>query len=155
MTDHFNDLFAPLYIVGHPAPWYSKHLILKFPSELAVLLTKWGSLSTTNPIGFIEKYTKELGHPEVVNLIKDNDPTQSLEDALVSTILVRCVNTCLDTNMFNIKKLAGNYGHTLFVRVDKYDAPVNNSAFIGDTMGGAIKKVSQIEPFFKGVSLLR
>jgi hypothetical protein len=52
---------------------------------------------------------------------------------------------------FYTKILAGNRGHTLFVGVDEYDAPANNSVFTGDTMGmpDAIKKVSQIEQFFK------
>ena len=38
-------------------------------------------------VDFIEKYSKELGHPEVGNLIKTNNPTQSLIDVLVSTVL--------------------------------------------------------------------
>jgi hypothetical protein len=38
-------------------------------------------------VDFIEKYAKELGLPEVGNLIKTNNPTQSLEDVLVSTVL--------------------------------------------------------------------
>src|SRR6185295_20347016 len=103
-------------------------------------------------VSFIKKYSKELGHPEVGNLVKTNNATQSLEDVLVSTILVRRVNTCLITIMFiYMKRLAGDYGHTLFVGVDEYDAPVNNSVFTGDTIGmpDAIKKVSQIEQFFK------
>src|SRR3954463_16184756 len=54
--------------------------------------------------------------------------------------------------LFCTKTLADDYGHTLFVGVDEYDAPANNSVFTGNTMGmpDAIKKVSQIEQFFKG-----
>ena len=53
--------------------------------------------------------------------------------------------------LFYIKDLAGRHRHTLFVGVDEYDAPANNSVFTGDTMAmpDAMKKVSQIEQFFK------
>src|SRR4051812_45189185 len=93
-ADHFNDLFGPLYIGKHPTPWRNKHLVLQF--DLSAINVS-GSVDAmerrfhrnTNSVleKFIRKYSKELGHPEVGNLIKIDDAAQSLEDVLVSTIL--------------------------------------------------------------------
>lgn len=54
--------------------------------------------------------------------------------------------------LFHSKVLAGNHGHSLFVGVDEYDAPANNSIFMGMTTGwdnAKINKVAEIEQFFK------
>src|SRR3954467_9163963 len=53
--------------------------------------------------------------------------------------------------LFYMKALVGECRHTLFVGVDEYDAPANNSVFTGDEMEmpNAITKVSQIEQYFK------
>ena len=48
--------------------------------------------------------------------------------------------------------LVSKCGHTLFVGVDEYDAPVNNIAFMTN-LGfdkPILKKVIEIEQFFKG-----
>ena len=58
-----------------------------------------------------------------------------------------CVNACSVINMlFYLKKLAGEYGHTLFVGVDEYDAPANNSVFTGDTMGMPDARYQESQP---------
>ncbi|GBC04794.1 hypothetical protein RclHR1_05880007 [Rhizophagus clarus] len=77
------------------------------------------------------KYGKELGYPEVNNVLDTSDASASLRSVL---------------------KLAGKFGHTLFVGVDEYDAPVNNSAFTGTNTGldkTTLDNVANIEQFFK------
>jgi hypothetical protein len=93
-ADHFNDLFGPLYIGKHPTPSHNQHLVLKFDlSSIKVSGSVGGIEERFNDkingvlVDFIEKYAKELGLPEVGNLIKTNNPTQSLKDVLVSTVL--------------------------------------------------------------------
>ena len=50
-----------------------------------------------------------------------------------------------------MQRLAGKYGHSLFVGVDEYDAPANNIVFTGNTstIRDTIAKVTEIEQFFK------
>ena len=105
-ADHFNDLFGPLYIGKHPTPWRNKHLVLKFDLSSIAVSDSVDAMkeSFNNEINgvlleFIEKYSRELGHPEAGNLIKTNDPTRSLKDVLVSIIFVCYMNTCLIINM--------------------------------------------------------
>ena len=97
-ADHFNDLFGPLYIGKHPTPWRNQHLVLKF--DLSSIKVS-GSIDEMKEsfngqindvlVDFITKYRKELGHPEVDNLVKPNDPTRTLKSVLVGYCsLVRC-----------------------------------------------------------------
>ncbi|RUS27825.1 hypothetical protein BC938DRAFT_482686, partial [Jimgerdemannia flammicorona] len=136
-ADHFNDLFGPLYIGKHPTPWHNQHLVLKFDlSSISVsgpiAETKASFLDEINDTlkRFVVKYKNELGNPQIDQVINAHNAAASLK------------------NTFD---LAGSRHHTLFVGVDEYDAPVNNSVFTGDTTGmpDAIKKVSQIEQYFK------
>ena len=96
-ADHFNDLFGPLYIGKHPTPWRNQHLVLKFDlSSISVSGTFIDMKESFNDkinsvlVRFIEKYHQELGHPEVGNLIKTNNPTQSLKDILVGYCSLVC-----------------------------------------------------------------
>ncbi|CAG8813368.1 41151_t:CDS:2, partial [Gigaspora margarita] len=59
---------------------------------------------------FIKRYGKELGYPEVNNVLDTNNASASLRRVL---------------------RLAGKFDHTLFVGVDEYDAPVNNRILTG------------------------
>jgi len=48
--------------------------------------------------------------------------------------------------------LASEFGHTLFVGVDEYDAPANNSVFTGTSTGldkTTLDNVAKLEQFFK------
>lgn len=50
------------------------------------------------------------------------------------------------------KKLAGEFGRTLFVGVDEYDAPANNSTFTGTNTGldkATFDNIARLEQFFK------
>ena len=93
-ADHFNDLFGPLYIGKHPTPSHNKHLVLKFDLSSIEVSSSIDAMkgSFNDEINgvleeFIRKYGKELGYPEVSNLIKTNNSARSLMDVLVSTIL--------------------------------------------------------------------
>ncbi|CAG8624963.1 2382_t:CDS:2, partial [Racocetra fulgida] len=80
---------------------------------------------------FVMKYSKELGDPQIDQILNTNNATASLRKVLL---------------------LVSEHGHTLFVGVDEYDAPANNRAFTGPIIGldeGTLKHVEKIEMFFK------
>ncbi|KAF9150525.1 hypothetical protein BGX20_005656 [Mortierella sp. AD010] len=80
---------------------------------------------------FLQKYNLELGYPEEANVIDPSSASESLNRVL---------------------SLVGTQRQSLFVGVDEYDAPANNSAFPGGNTRldrDAIKRVQVIEAFFK------
>src|SRR4051812_31324479 len=96
-ADYFNDLFGPLYIGKHPTPWHNQHLVLKFDlSSIGVsgsfIEMKESFNGKINGVleEFVRKYGKELGYPEVSNLIKTNNSAQSLNDILVGYCSLVC-----------------------------------------------------------------
>src|SRR5689334_19588779 len=70
-ADHFKDLFSLLYIGQHPIPSHNKHLVLKFnlssikiSSSVNAMVESFNDKINSVLVVFIEKYSKELGHPE-------------------------------------------------------------------------------------------
>ncbi|CAG8687523.1 13703_t:CDS:2 [Funneliformis mosseae] len=137
-ADIFNDLFGPLYIGKNPTSWRNQHLVLKFDlSSISVSGSRDRIEASFNKVindtlqDFIEKYGTELGCPEVKNVLDTSNASASL---------------------MSILKLAGKFGHTLFVGVDEYDAPANNSAFTDTSTGleqTTLDNVAKLEQFFK------
>ncbi|CAG8752422.1 21575_t:CDS:2, partial [Dentiscutata erythropus] len=82
---------------------------------------------------FVMNYSKELGYPQIDQVLITKNATVSLR---------------------NILLLVSKCEHTLFVGVDEYDAPANNSAFTDATMTigldeATLKHFEKIEQFFK------
>jgi hypothetical protein len=90
-ADIFNDLFGPLYIGNNPTPWRNKHLVLKFDlSSISVSGSRDEMKASFNKVinntlqNFIERYGKELGYPEVSNVLNISNASASLRSVLVS-----------------------------------------------------------------------
>ncbi|KAF9917174.1 hypothetical protein FBU30_000919, partial [Linnemannia zychae] len=134
----FNDLFGPLYIGMHPTASKSNHLVLKFDLSSISVSGSVDKMETSfnDSINFVlrqflKKYSSELGYPEESNIINNSSASQSLRQIL---------------------SLVGTQGQSLFLGVDEYDAPANNSAFAGGNTGlgkDVLDKVQHIESFFK------
>ncbi|RUS34283.1 hypothetical protein BC938DRAFT_481471 [Jimgerdemannia flammicorona] len=134
----FHELFGPLYIGQHPTPWRNKHLVLKFDlSSISVSgsidLMRESFNEKINAVlkVFIEKYEEELAYPDIASVIVTRDASASLN---------------------NLLKLVGSSNYTLFVGVDEYDSPANNSVFTGaneELNQATLQRVTQIEQFFK------
>ncbi|KAF9979957.1 hypothetical protein BGZ65_005752 [Modicella reniformis] len=127
----FNDLFGPLFIGKNPTPSRNKPLVLKFElssidisrsfDEMVINFSKVINLVLKD---FLTKYCEELGYPHVESTIDTSSASSSLQRVL---------------------------GQSLFVGVDEYDAPANNSAFPGGKIGlgeEVLDKVQHIETFF-------
>ena len=91
-ANQFNDLFGPLYIGKNPTPSRTPHLVLKFDlssinviDSIDTLTQSFNNKVNGVLIDFIENYSKELGYPEVDDLIKTIDAGNSLVNVLVST----------------------------------------------------------------------
>ncbi|KAF9095631.1 hypothetical protein BGX27_001247 [Mortierella sp. AM989] len=133
----FDDLFGPLHIGKNPTASKNKHLVLKF--DLSSIDISGSLLDMRNSfhdyindvlVEFLQKYSSELYYSEKDSIIKESNSPQSLRRVL---------------------SLVGSLGQSLFVGVDEYDAPANNSAFAGgNTVLGqdTINKVQHIELFF-------
>ncbi|KAG0074343.1 hypothetical protein BGZ92_003433, partial [Podila epicladia] len=134
----FDDLFGPLYIGKNPTTSKNKHLVLKLDlskisvsGSLEAMRTSFNERINGVLRRFLQKYNSELGQPEEIKIIDIKSASQSLD---------------------NILSLVGTQGQSLFVGVDEYDAPANNSAFAGGNTGlggGIIDNVQHIESFFK------
>ncbi|KAF9343232.1 hypothetical protein BGX26_006060, partial [Mortierella sp. AD094] len=134
----FDELFGPLYIGEKPTFSKNKHLVLKFDlSSISVSSSVDKMEASFNEYVnyelrlFLQEYHQELGSPEEANIIDVKSGSQSLREVL--SLVARC-------------------GQSLFVGVDEYDAPANNSAFPGGNTRldkDAIKEVQAIEAFFK------
>ena len=90
-ADIFNDLFGPLYIGKNPTFWHNQHLILKFDllsisvsSSRDKMKDSFNKVINSTLQDFIEKYGKELGYPEVNNVLNTSDASASLMSVLVS-----------------------------------------------------------------------
>ncbi|KAF9369335.1 hypothetical protein CPC16_004587 [Podila verticillata] len=128
----FDDLFGPLYIGKNPTASKNKHLILKFDLSSISVSSSMDKLEISFKdyingvlMQFLQKYRSELGFPEKGSIINNSNASQSLRQIL---------------------------GQSLFVGVDEYDAPANNSAFAGGNTGlgkGILDNVQHIESFFK------
>ncbi|KAI1315836.1 hypothetical protein EDD11_000271 [Mortierella claussenii] len=137
-ADIFDDLFGPPYIGRHPTTSKNKHLVLKLDlstisvfGTLEAMTTSFNTMINGVLIQFLQEYNSELGYPEENKIIDNEVASQSL---------------------MNILSLAGTRRQSLFVGVDEYDAPVNNSAFAGGNTGlgsGSLDNVQHIEQFFK------
>ncbi|KAG0279528.1 hypothetical protein BGZ97_009562, partial [Linnemannia gamsii] len=134
----FDDLFGPLYIGKNPTASKNTHLVLKFDlSSISVsgsvdeMKTSFNDYINDVLRQFLKKYSSELGYPEESTTINNFSATQSLR---------------------RILSLVGTWGQSIFVGVDEYDAPANNSAFAGGNTGlgsHILDRVQLIESFFK------
>lgn len=94
-ADIFDDLFGPLYIGKNPTPWRNQHLVLKFDlSSISVSGSRDEMKASFNMVingvlqDFIKKYGKELGYPEVNNVLYTSNASVSLGNVLVSFFFV-------------------------------------------------------------------
>ncbi|KAG0271345.1 hypothetical protein BGZ96_005848, partial [Linnemannia gamsii] len=134
----FDDLFGPLYIGKKPTASKNTHLVLKFDlSSISVsgsvdeMKTSFNDYINDVLRQFLKKYSSELGYPEESTTINNFSASQSLR---------------------RILSLVGTWGQSIFVGVDEYDAPANNSAFAGGNTGlgsHILDRVQLIESFFK------
>ncbi|KAF9368773.1 hypothetical protein BGX21_006350, partial [Mortierella sp. AD011] len=134
----FDELFGPLYVGKNPTSSRNKHLVLKFDLSSISVSSSVDKMEasfnkTINRVlnEFLQKYNLELGYPEEANVIDPSSASESLNRVL---------------------SLVGTCRQSLFVGVDEYDAPANNSAFPGGNTRldrDAIKRVQVIEAFFK------
>src|SRR6185312_16396073 len=84
-ADIFNDLFGPLYIGKNPTPWQNQHLVLKFDlSSISVsgsrekMEASFNEVINRTLLRFIKKYEKELGYPEVKDILYTSNASTSL-----------------------------------------------------------------------------
>ncbi|KAF9368308.1 hypothetical protein BGX21_006659, partial [Mortierella sp. AD011] len=134
----FDDLFGPLYIGRHPTTSKNKHLVLKLDlstisvsGTLEAMRTSFNDYINDELRIFLAKYYLELGYPEENNIISDDSAPRSLR---------------------RVFRLVAENDQSIFVGVDEYDAPVNNSVFAGGNTGlgrGVLDNVQHIESFFK------
>ncbi|KAF8968413.1 hypothetical protein BGZ46_010885 [Entomortierella lignicola] len=125
----FDDLFGPLHIGKHPTTSKNKHLVLKFDlstisvsGTLEAMTNRFNEMINGVLIQFLREYNSELGYPEESKIIHN--------EMLLDLYTTSC----------------------LFVGVDEYDSPANNSAFAGGNTGlerGVLDNVQHIEQFFK------
>ncbi|KAI8350309.1 hypothetical protein B0O80DRAFT_458709 [Mortierella sp. GBAus27b] len=137
-ADIFNNLFGPLYIGKNPTPSKNSLLVLKFDLSSIDISQSFDMMvaSFNQKINgvlrkFLLKYYSELGSLKEHDIINDNDASDSLQRLL---------------------DLVGTQNRLLFVGVDEYDAPVNNSAFPGGSIGlqeETLDDVQRMETFFK------
>lgn len=115
-ADIFNDLFGPLYIGKNPTPWRNKHLVLKFDLSSIIVSGSRDKLETSFNTGinqtlqrFIKKYGKELGYPEVNNVLDTNSASASLRRVLVSFYIFFCYYNSLECtiNVPSLHKATG------------------------------------------------
>ncbi|RUS34750.1 hypothetical protein BC938DRAFT_478745 [Jimgerdemannia flammicorona] len=105
-TTFIHDLFGPLYIGKHPTPWHNKHMVMKFDLSF-IDVSSWDMMNMgfndyINSVieNFVVKYQRELGFPEIGNVINTQNATSSLNKIIA---------------------LVGSRNHTLFVGVDEYE----------------------------------
>src|SRR6266496_1606345 len=87
----FNDLFGPLYIGKNPTPWHNQHLVLKFDlSSISMsgsrdrMEASFNEVINCTLLKFLKKYKKELGYPEVNNMLYTSSAFTSMIFVLVS-----------------------------------------------------------------------
>ncbi|KAI8345922.1 hypothetical protein B0O80DRAFT_471260 [Mortierella sp. GBAus27b] len=133
-ADIFEDLFGPLYIGSKPTPSKNQLLVLKFDlSSVDISHSKANLEASFNVVindvlrEFLRKYWMELDSPQEEEII----------DASASASLSR------------VMSIVGKQGQSLFVGVDEYDAPANNTAgSVVESTADATDNVRHIESFF-------